>query len=163
MRVRIIAAGLMAAFALVDARAHGAPGRVSSVVVTGTRVHLGDLVSGLQDDLSGVDFGPTPASTGTRFISREDVVSALREHGADASVSLPDGFRVRRQLRVLRAAEVTRMVTDALQGKLPRGTTLAEIKAPESVRVPDGWTDVRCDLPRPPHRIRRCRRPSRSR
>jgi hypothetical protein len=124
--------------------------RVSSVMVRSPRVHLSDLVSGLPDG-SEVDLGPAPAFDGSRFIPREEVLKALGQRGASASGSLPDGYRVRRALRVLTVPDVVTMVTAATEGILPRGASLGKVFARE-VKVPDGWTEVRCTVPHPPHR-----------
>ena len=55
--------------------AAAAPG--VNVTVKGTRVHLGDLVVGLAPEVAGVDMGPSPASTGTRVITHDEISQAL--------------------------------------------------------------------------------------
>ena len=143
---------LAVALALLAGRSLASPSKIADVTIKGTRVRLGDLVSGLAADIASTDLGPTPRSIGTRIITRGEVVIALHERGVDSTPSLPEAFRVRRQLRVLQASDIDLMVTLGLHEKLPHGTALQLVKSPRTVRVPDGWTDVRCELPRPPHR-----------
>ncbi len=143
---------LYVAVGLASTAVGAAPSRVATVVVRGTRVHVGDLVSGLPDAIQAVDLGPAPALEGSRLISRLEVTGVLADHGADPAVVVAEGYRVRRQLRVLTAADIAAMVRDAIPARLPRGATLGRVLPRQSVTVPDGWTDVRCEVPHPPHR-----------
>jgi hypothetical protein len=143
-----------AAILFASALAEAAPttSRVVSVTVTRTRVHLGDLVGGLPDGVADADLGPAPTTSGTRFITRDDVTAALREQGSEASVSLPDGFRVGRRMKVLSPSDLTRMVGESLGNRLPRGASLGSVHVSRAVTVPDGFTELRCEVPHPPHR-----------
>lgn len=138
---------------LLAGSVHARPSQVTEVTVKGARVRVGDLVSGLPAEAATADLGATPAYTGTRVITRAEVTAAMHERGVDSGGALPDAFRVRRQLRVLSASDIAQLVTDAVESKLPRGVRLSAVKAPQTARIPDGWTDVRADLPRPPHRV----------
>jgi hypothetical protein len=140
---------LVAGVALADAS------RITNISVVGRRVRLGDLVAGLADAAAQQDMGPTPASLRGRTIPRDEVIAALHEHSVAPIPTLPDAFRVYRQQRILDAAEVTRLIIAGMEGKLPRGSALALVKAPPKTSVPEGWTDVRCDSPHPPHRTGR--------
>ena len=149
MRYTVLA-GALALFC-VGATAYGAAA-VTDVTVKGSRVHLGDVVAGLASEVADLDLGPAPSFRGTRVIGRDEIVRALHEQGIDGVRSVPEAVRVHRRLRTLNAAEVSRIVTSLLQERLPKGTTLGEVRPLPSVVLPDGWTDIYCDLPRPPHR-----------
>src|ERR1700677_2447016 len=82
-----------------------------NVTVKGTRVHLGDLVVGLAPEVAGVDMGPSPASTGTRVITHDEIAEALHDHGIDGSTTLPSAVRVHRKLKTLDAAAIGRIVS----------------------------------------------------
>jgi hypothetical protein len=137
--------------AAVQGQALAAPS-VVNVTVKGARVHLGDVLAGLDAAVANVDMGPSPASSGTRIVTRDEIAQALHEHGIDGSTTLPSAVRVHRKLRMLDAAEIGRVVGEGLEAHPARGTTLAGVRAPKTTPVPDGWTDVRCDLPHPPHK-----------
>jgi hypothetical protein len=142
---------LFVALALVTLPRHAHGDSTVNITVLGARVHLGDVVPGLASDVASTDLGPAPASTGTRVVTRAEIEQALHAHGIDGSTTLPAAVRVHRKLRALDAAELSRIVTGALGEKLPRGAFLAGVRA-SHVSVPDGWTEVRCELPHPPHK-----------
>jgi hypothetical protein len=156
LSVRVLAIPVVLVLVLAQglgaAPSRAASSTIASVTVKGGRLHVGDLVAGLTEDAASVDLGPTPSSTGTRVVTREDISRALRDRGVDVPGTLPEAIRVRRQLRSLDAAELTRMVTDGLAEKLTRGASLQGVRPARTVSVPDGWTEVRYELPRPPHR-----------
>jgi hypothetical protein len=58
--------------------------------------------------------------------------------------------RVTRRVRDLDAAELERLVREA--ATLPRGVTLAAVRAPRSLSVPDGFDRLRVEVPRAPRR-----------
>jgi hypothetical protein len=148
----IMQRGFKVALALVALQGHATAQSIGNVTVMGPRIHLGDVVIGLAPEVAETDLGPAPASTGTRVVTRSEMAEALHTHGIEGSTSLPFAVRVHRKLRVLDAGKISEIVTGALGEKLPRGTLLHAVRASGTVRIPDGWTEVRCDLPHPPHK-----------
>jgi hypothetical protein len=83
---------------------------------------------------------------------RAEISAALRERDLAVPPSLPAAIRVTRKTRRLDAAAVQRMVREGL-AELPRGVMLRQVRATPSVSVPDGWTRLTVEMPRPPRRI----------
>jgi hypothetical protein len=145
----------LAALAVVTRVGAAEPAKTPDVSIVGSRIHLSDLISGLPEDVGKDDVGPSPAFAGTRVVTRSEVLALLLEHGVTSPPSLPDAYRVHRKLRALTSNEVTDLVTGDLRAKLPVGVSLGEVRAGRLTRVPDGYTAVRCEVPRPPHRVGR--------
>jgi len=144
-RATLVVLALVANAQLADA---GPPARVE---VTGTRVRVADVIRNAPADAAEVDLGPTPAAGGSRVIGRDQILQALREHQATEPSRLPEAVRVVRRMRALTLAELEPMVREALQ-QLPRGASIASVRAPRSVEVPAGWSGVTAEMPRPPRR-----------
>jgi hypothetical protein len=152
---RTLTLAVVVARMLATSDAPAREGTVVPITVTGARVHAGDLIGALPADAALLDVGPAPAAAGSRFLSREELLMVLREQGVAYAGPLPDGFRIKRKLRVLTTAELTRVVAGALEGHLPKGTTFTGITPTAAVSVPEGWTSVTASVPRPPHRTGR--------
>jgi len=144
---------LVASAALATAGSPAAATSIVDVTVTGTRIHLGDVVVGLGPDVANVDMGPAPAATGVRMMSREELAEALHAHGVEHPAMLPRAVRVHRKLKRLSPDDLGRIVTDGLSGRLTRGVSLQTVNPTGAVTVPEGWTEVRCEVPRPPRRL----------
>jgi hypothetical protein len=144
-----------AAIAAVTSVGTADPARLTDVSIVGLRIHLSDLISGLPEEVGKSDVGPSPAFVGTRVVTRAEVLALLSEHGVTSPPSLPDGYRVHRKLRGLTSNEIADLVTGDLRERLPAGVSLGEVKAGHLTRVPDGFTGVHCEVPRPPHRVGR--------
>ncbi len=128
----------------------GPPTRVE---VSGLRVRVGDVIRNAPAEAADVDLGPSPAAGGSRLIDREQILSALRAHGETSGLRVPEAVRVVRRVTSLTPGDLDRMVRDALPAaRLPRGATIAAVRAPRSVDVPSGWSAVSADIPRPPRR-----------
>ncbi len=141
---------LLCLLALARPAVASPPARVS---VTGPRVRVGDVLPDAPPDAAAVDLGPAPAPGGTRLIEREAILRALRERQATEPARIPESIRVSRRTRTLTAAEVERLVRDALPPeRLPRGAALTAVRPPRALEVPAGWTAVAAELPRPPRR-----------
>jgi hypothetical protein len=148
VRARPIA--LLLLLATARPAAASPPTRVS---VTGPRVRVGDVLPDAPPDAAAVDLGPAPAAGGTRLIEREAILRALRERQATEPARIPESVRVSRRTRTLTAAEVERLVRDALPPeRLPRGAALAAVRPPRALEVPAGWSAVAAELPRAPRR-----------
>jgi hypothetical protein len=131
--------------------ANASPTRVT---VEGTRVQVGDLLHDAPPEAAGIDLGPAPAVGGTRLIARDEIVEALRAHQSTPTARLPESVRVTRAARTLHPDELDRMVRAALpRERLPRGAALRDVRPPQSVTVPAGWTAVSVELARPPRRV----------
>jgi hypothetical protein len=143
---------LAAALTLLAAPGRAASTKPAEAIVASSRVYLGALVSGLPSEVADIDLGASPAAGGSRVFTRDDLLQALHDHGADDPKSLPSAVRVTRKTRRLDAAEIDRLVREALGSKLPRGVTLSAVHGPHVVDVPDGWTSVSAELPAPPRR-----------
>ncbi len=140
--------GLVSAAGLARAQ-----GPVATVEVSGPRVRLGDLVPHAGAAVGAADLGVAPQPGGSRLVTRDELARAAAEAGAPKSLRLPSSVRVVRRMRKLAAAEVDRLVRDALAGpSLPRGAVLTAVRAPRLLEVADGWDAVAAELPKPPKR-----------
>jgi hypothetical protein len=145
---------LFASFILLGATLGAAPGRAAAtrqVVVTGTRIHLADVMREVGGEVGSVDLGPAPVAGGSRVVSRADIVTALGAKQLAVPASVPDAVRVVRKARHLEAADLNALVRTAVASKdLARGVSLAKVRADRPVDVADGWTRVDVDVPRAP-------------
>jgi hypothetical protein len=142
---------LLALLVLLAARVSAADPAVRTVELASGRVHLGDLVAGLPSDVAATDLGPSPPAGGSRLFMRDDIAAALPP--SHRARTVPDGVRVTRKTQRLGAAELERLVRDALlRSGLPRGSTLAAVHPPPSVVVAAGFTRCTAVVPRPPRR-----------
>ena len=150
MKTRTAFALLIGACAALHAAA-GAAEPIRQVTVTGTRVHLGELMPDLGAEASTVDLGPAPAAGASRLFMRSDIVAALGAKQVPVSGSVPDAVRVVRKSRRLEPAELEGIVRAAVSAKdLARGVTLAKVRAGRPVDVADGWSRVEVDIPKAP-------------
>jgi hypothetical protein len=122
------------------------------VTVASSRVHVGDLVAGLAPDAAGIDLGPSPAAGGSRIVDRAEIAEALRTHDIESPAVLPTSVRVIRKMKRLEVADIEQIVRQGLSGGLTRGVTLDAVHPPTPVNVPDGWTTIKTEVPRPPRR-----------
>ena len=128
----------------------GPPARVE---VSGLRVRVGDVVRNAPADVADIDLGPSPSAGGSRLIDREQILGAVSSHGEVHGLRVPDAVRVVRRMTSLTPGDLERMVRDALTtGRLPRGASLAAVRAPRAIEVPSGWSTVAAEVPRPPRR-----------
>lgn len=142
---------LLGAIALGECAALAVP--PSRVEVSGLRVRVGDVVRDAPATVADVDLGPAPQVGGSRVINRAQILDAVRARGNEGPLRLPEAVRVVRRVRSLTPGDLDRMVRDALpQSRLPRGATLAAVRAPRAIELPAGWTSVTAELPRPPRR-----------
>jgi hypothetical protein len=142
---------LLAIVATIRLSGAAAP-KVREVVVGSSRVHVGDLVAGLTPETGRLDLGPAPAAFGSRIIEREDIIAALRAHNMPELPGLPASVRILRKMKRLEVTDVEQIVQEGLRAKLPHGLTLDAVRPAAAVSVPDGWTRVTAEIPRPPHR-----------
>jgi hypothetical protein len=121
------------------------------VLVTTTRVHLGDLLPGAEATVAAVDLGPSPAVGGSRLVTRADMMAALDAKQVPPPSALPEAVRVVRKAKRLEPADVDTLVRTTMASKeLGRGVTLASVHAIRPIDVPDGWTRADVDVPRAP-------------
>jgi hypothetical protein len=126
---------------------------VPTVEIASTRVTLADLVPSVGAALGAVDLGAAPPPGGSRLVTRDELAKAAADAGAPRSLRLPASVRVVRRMRKLSAAETEKLVRDALVGPaLPRGVTIAAVRAPARLDVADGWDAVVAEVPKPPKR-----------
>lgn len=124
------------------------------VAVTGTRVHLGDLLANVDATEAAVDLGPSPAAGGSRLVSRAEIVSLLNAQHLAPPAAIPDAVRVVRRARHLQPAELEVIVRDAIGSRpLGRGVSLTAVRIPRAVDVADGWSNVEVDVPRAPKKV----------
>jgi Chaperone for flagella basal body P-ring formation len=145
---------LAAALASTPGAAAGPSGATRgrpTVVVTGTRIHLGDLVPGAEPPAAALDLGPSPAAGVSRLVTRADVAAALAGTQVASLAGVPDAVNVVRKARRLAPSEVDAIVRAALGAReLGHGVTLASVRADRAFDVADGWTRVAVDVPRAP-------------
>jgi hypothetical protein len=108
----------------------GLAGADGTLLVTGSRVELGELSPNAPEALRGLDVGPAPPPGGTALLDRDSVLSQIRSAGADPkTISLPKLLRVVGASRRWTPPEVTAFVRDAVEAALPRGVTLSHLEA----------------------------------
>ena len=151
MKRFFLAGFLIVAPALMQvAVAHGAT-PVPEVQITGTRIHVSDVVKNAPEDVGSIDLGPAPAGGGSRLFERNDVLVALGDK--KLSVAVPPVVRVVRKMHKLDAAELEKTTRAAMaQMRMWRGASLSNVRATRTVDVPEGFDRVTVDLPKPPRR-----------
>jgi flagella basal body P-ring formation protein FlgA len=151
MRAR---ASLALALALCAGLAAAEPGLGAvprEVMVTHTRVSVGDLIPNADAAIAAVDLGPAPAAGVSRLITRADIVAALQAKQVTSAAPLPDAVRVVRKVKHLAPPDVDALVRTAAASKdLGRGVTLATVRTNRTIDVADGWTRIDVDVPRAP-------------
>ncbi|MEO8799412.1 MAG: flagella basal body P-ring formation protein FlgA [Polyangiaceae bacterium] len=151
MKRFILAAALIVAPALMQAAVAKGATPVPEVQVTGTRIHLSDVVKNAPADMATIDLGPAPAGGGSRLFERGDVLVALGDK--KLLVPVPPVVRVVRKMHKLDPAELDKTTRAAMaQMRMWRGASLANVRAARSVDVPEGYDRVTVDLPKPPRR-----------
>ncbi len=122
-----------------------------AVVVTGTRVHLGDLLLNADPITAMVDLGPAPTAGGSRLVTRADIAAAFEKQQLPPPGGAPDAVRVTRKVKHLAPADIDALVRTAMNAKeLGHGVTLGAVRADHPLDVADGWTRVGIDVPRAP-------------
>lgn len=130
---------------VVGSAAAGAP---KEVAVLGTRVHLADIVPGLEARAAAVDLGPTPAAGASRLVTRDDVLAACDHELVRAPTSLPPAIRIVRRTRHLEPWDVDALVRTAMAPKpLHHGVVLAMVRTPRAIDVVDGYARADVDVP----------------
>lgn len=124
---------------------------VAEVSVSSSHLRMGDLIADLDPDASSIDLGPAPAAGGSRVLDREELLGAFREHGVTPPHLVPAAMRVIRKMQRMEPQTIADLVRATIGDTLPRGTSLAEVHA-KRTSIPDGWTRVTCEIPRPPHK-----------
>jgi hypothetical protein len=144
-----LAASLACAILAIAATAAAAAPR--EVLVTGTRVHVGDVIPGADAATAAVDVGPSPTAGGSRLVTRAEIVAALGAKQLAAPTTMPDAVRVVRKARHLLPADFELLVRTAVAAKpLGRGVTLSAVRVLHPIDVADGWARVDVDVPRAP-------------
>lgn len=146
LRTTLVASLLSIAFARPAAAV--AP---REVAITGTRIHVGDVLPSATGTTAAIDLGPTPQAGGSRLLTRKDLVAALGRGHATVPAQIPDAVRVVRKTRRLAAWDLDAVVRTAMAGKaLHAGVVLAQVEAERSVDVVEGYANVDVDVPRTP-------------
>jgi hypothetical protein len=148
MRPLIVAALL----AFVSTPCFAAGPKVQEIRVASSRVSVGDVVLGLGPEAAGIDLGPAPAMGGSRVIDREEIVRVLHDHDIDDAEHVPASVRVLRKTKRVEPTDIELLVRQGVTSKLTRGVTLSAVHPGRAIDVPDGFTRVTVDLPRPPRR-----------
>jgi len=144
---------LSLAVAAFPARAiAAAQGPVPEVAVMGLRVHVGDLVAGVPSAVAAIDLGPSPAAGGSRIVDRAEIAAAFQAHDLEAPLRMPTSVRILRKMKQLEVADIERIVREGLEPKLRRGVSVSAVHPQGAVSVPDGWTAITTEIPRPPRR-----------
>lgn len=129
----------------------GASAPVAEVQVTTNHVHLSDVVHNAPAELADIDLGVSPGAGGSRIFDKGELALALGDKAS--RVSLPNAIRIVRKMHKLDVAEVTKTATDGITHlTLWRGVTLAKVKPTHSSDVPEGWTKINIEIPKPPRR-----------
>lgn len=129
-----------------------AKGTIREVAVARTRVQLADVLPQVAPDAAGIDLGPSPAPGGSRLVTRDDLRRALEGARSHVPATLPSAVRVVRKMTHLTPADIERLTRAHLDvATLPRGATIAAVRAGGPADVPAGWDAIRLTLPARPH------------
>ncbi|MEO7110043.1 MAG: flagella basal body P-ring formation protein FlgA [Polyangiaceae bacterium] len=129
----------------------GATAPVAEVQVTGNRVHVSDVIHNPPADLADLDLGASPSAGGSRIFDKGDLALALGDK--QGKVSLPNAIRIVRKMHKLDVTEITKATTDGVAHMaLWRGVTLAKVRPLHGSDVPEGWTKINIEIPKPPRR-----------
>jgi hypothetical protein len=151
MTAQRLLSSLLLLAALLGAAPDSPAASPKDIVVTGTRIHLGDVLPGADSTAAAIDLGPAPAAGVSRLVTRADIVAALDAKQVASPSSLPDAVRVVRKAKHLVPADIDALVREAAASKdLGRGVTLASVRPNRAIDVADGWTRADIDIPRAP-------------
>jgi hypothetical protein len=152
MMTRIPLAAILGLW-VVSVSGRSAASQPREVVVTATRLHVGDVAPDANTDAAAVDIGPSPSAGGSRLVTRGEIIAALEAKQLPCPSTIPDAVRVFRKAKHLAQVDVNALVRDALvQKPLGRGVALVAVRADHPVDVADGWARIDVDVPRAPKR-----------
>ncbi len=127
--------------------------RIRTVLVSTSRVRLGQIMPKLEEPLSEIDLGPAPAPNGSRIITRKYIQEALEDEGVQGVSGIPRSVRVKRKMQRLAAKQIKSLTEAAIAERgLKKGITITKIRPPARIKVAAGWDAVRVQLPRSPRR-----------
>lgn len=122
---------------------------IAEVQVTGNHVHLSDVIHNAPADLADIDLGASPAAGGSRIFGKGDLALALGDK--QNKVTLPNAVRIVRKMHKLDIAELTKTTTDSIAHiALWRGVSLTKVHPTHATEVPEGWTKINIEIPKPP-------------
>lgn len=138
----------------LTADASGAPkAKTPETALARSRVVLCDVAPKAPAELCDTDLGATPAPGSSRLISRDEVVAALPEGTPTKGWAIPASTRIVRKTRTVAPVELEKIARRSIaETGLPRGASLAAVRAKSAVTVPDGWDAVSVEVPRPPRK-----------
>ncbi|MBK6697899.1 MAG: flagella basal body P-ring formation protein FlgA [Myxococcales bacterium] len=134
--------------AKVVTKSPAAPG-VRTVFVATPRLRLGELVSFAEGAVADFDVGPSPVPSGSRVFGKAELASLLRDAGFEGKAESLAAVRVVRKTRAVDAALIEGEIQKA---SLPRGVTLAAVRAPATATVPDGFDRSTVEFGKVPRR-----------
>lgn len=117
---------------------------ITTVEIASARLRVGDFVKDAAPNEAAIDLGPAPATSGSRLLSRGEIERLLKDAGYAKKVRLPEAMRVVRKMKKLDADAFEAEVRKA--AALPRGVSLAAVRAPRATDVPDGFDRVTLDV-----------------
>jgi hypothetical protein len=140
---------------LLASAAPRAPIAIPEVQISGTRIHLSDVVPTAPAEMANLDLGAAPAGGGSRIFAQGDLALALGDKMNDSKnkIVLPTTIRVVRKMHKLDIAELEQTTKASIATMhLWRGASLFQARPTHAAEVPAGWTKIDIDVPRPPHR-----------
>lgn len=137
------AVGLVVLLGLGANPARAAGPKIAQVEVTAARLRVSDVVKDAPPEVATADLGPSPAPNGSRVVARAELTSLLRDVGYTGKSRLPDAVRFTRKMRKLSSDDLEAEVRKAT---LPKGVTVALVRAPRSTEVPDGYDRVAVEV-----------------
>jgi hypothetical protein len=127
------------------------PAAIPEVQITGGRIHLGDVIKNAPAEMVDFDLGAAPASGGSRIFDKGDLALALGDK--QGRVMLPAAVRVVRKMHKLDVAEIEKTTTTSIAGMhLWRGASLVHVRPLHAIDIPEGWTKIDIEIPKPPRR-----------
>lgn len=107
-------------------------------VVARARIHFSDVVSNAPTEMGDVDLGLAPPPGGSRIVTREELIAAVRRNGFyPNTVRLPTLVRVTSASKRISSAELEAMARPEISKQLRAGISLKKIEdAPDLVVTP---------------------------
>ncbi len=116
--------------------------------VSGSKIHVGDVVSKCLGAACEIEVGPAPLPGRAHVVRRQDVIKALREAGIDPKhLKIPMRRRVLRPARKASKQELAEHIRNAVIDILPDGVALESLGRISELDVPKNGYQVKARWP----------------
>ncbi len=122
-----------------------------SRVVDHARLCVGDLLPGASARVREVEFGPAPPPGGSRLVSRDEVLNAIRRAGeSTVGLRIPASMRITTASVRIAARDVEALVAPSIERALGRGVRLTRAEPRLELVLPKRYEMGTAVVPKPP-------------